>query len=383
MCSVNQNGFRHGLRNAVKRICLLVVAITIAVSGQAAALSEEEIIDSQAQALGLEELQKAAQEYAPDIEWGQAPDINKGFRGLFEIGAESRGGIVKQALKSGILLLAIVLFSGVAEGLLACGAGKGMQAIPIASSLAVTAVAVTDAAALIGLGKELIEKMDVFSTVLLPTMAAVTVASGSPGTAAAKQMAAMLFSDVLVSLINQFLLPLVYAYIAAATAHAALGNEGLKRIASTLKWVVTSILTAVLIAFVGYLSVSGVIAGTTDAITLKAAKFTVSSVVPVVGGILSDAAETVLVGASMLKNTVGVFGMLVVLGMCIVPFLQLGIHYLTYKFAAALSSTVADSRTAGLIDRLSGAFGLVLGMAGACALLLLVSMVSAIRVSGL
>ena len=176
---------------------------------------------------------------------------------------------------------------------------------------------------------------------------------------------------------------MVYAYIAAATAHAALGNEGLKRIASTLKWVVTSILTAVLIAFVGYLSVSGVIAGTTDAITLKAAKFTVSSVVPVVGGILSDAAETVLVGASMLKNTVGVFGMLVVLGMCIVPFLQLGIHYLTYKFAAALSSTVADSRTAGLIDRLSGAFGLVLGMAGACALLLLVSMVSAIRVSGL
>ena len=79
-----------------------------------------------------------------------------------------------------------------------------------------------------------------------------------------------------------------------------------------------------------------------------------------------------------MKNTVGVFGMLVVLGMCLLPFLQLGIHYLTYKVTAALSATVADARVAGLIDGISGAFGLVLGMTGSCALLLLVSMVSAV-----
>lgn len=65
--------------------------------------------------------------------------------------------------------------------------------------------------------------------------------------------------------------------------------------------------------------------------TVKAAKFTMSSLVPVVGGILSDAAETVLAGAGILKNAVGVFGMLAVLAMCVVPFLQLGIHYLAYK----------------------------------------------------
>ena len=180
------------------------------------------------------------------------------------------------------------------------------------------------------------------------------------------------------TLISRLLLPLVYAYIAACTAYAAIGNEGLKRIAAMLKWVVTSVLTTVLLAFVGYLTVSGVIAGTTDALTIKAAKFTVSSMVPVVGGILSDASETVLAGAAILKNSVGVFGMLVVLGMCILPFLQLGVHYLMYKITAALSATVADSRIAGLIDGIGGAFGLVLGMTGACALLLLVSLVSAV-----
>ena len=128
----------------------------------------------------------------------------------------------------------------------------------------------------------------------------------------------------------------------------------------------------------GYLTVSGVIAGSTDAVTVKAAKFTMSSLVPVVGGILSDAAETVLAGARILKNAVGVFGMLAVLCMCVAPFLQLGIHYLTYKVTSALSATVSSGRVAGLIDQIGGAFGLVLGMTGASALLLLISMVSAI-----
>ena len=169
--------------------------------------------------------------------------------------------------------------------------------------------------------------------------------------------------------------------MAACTAYAALGNEGLKRVGELLKWAVTSILTAVVLAFVGYLTVSGVIAGSADAVTLKAAKMTISGMVPVVGGILSDAAETVLAGAGILRGAVGVFGMLGVLAICVAPFLQLGVHYLVYKLTAALSATVAGGRMAGLIDAIGGAFGLVLGMTGASALLLLVSMVSAITMA--
>lgn len=357
---------------------MLLIVMALLMCGRALAIETDEILQSQADALDLEGLQQAAEEYAPDVDWTKTPDLDEGFSTLLETGTGSLKGVVQKALRSGVLLLTIVILAGLAEGAAACGTGKTVQAVPMAAALAITAVSVADANTLIGLGKEVIERMELFSKVLLPTVAAAAAASGSPGEATARQLATMLFSDVLMSLINRVLLPLVYAYIAACTAYAAVGNEGLKRIASTLKWVVTSILTIVLLAFVGYLTVSGVIAGTTDAITLKAAKFTVSSVVPVVGGILSDATETVLAGAGILKNSVGVFGMLAVLGMCIVPFLQLGIHYLTYKVTAALSATVADSRVAGLIDGIGGAFGLVLGMTGACALLLLISMVSAI-----
>ena len=183
-------------------------------------------------------------------------------------------------------------------------------------------------------------------------------------------------------MIDRLLVPLVYAYVAACTACAAVGNPGLKKVAGVLKWVVTRSLTTLLVVFVTYLTVSGAIAGTTDAAALKAAKMAISTAVPVVGGIISNAAETILVGAGLLKNTVGVFGMLAVLGICVVPFLKLGAHYLTYKFTGALAAMLADSRLAELIDGISTAFALMLGMTGASALLLLVSIVSGLAGGG-
>ena len=98
-------------------------------------------------------------------------------------------------------------------------------------------------------------------------------------------------------------------------------------------------------------------AGGADAATVKAAKFTISNLVPVVGGVISDTAETLLAGASVLRNAAGVFGMLAVLGICVVPFLNLGVHYLMYKCTAALAATASgNGRITGLIESLGAAY---------------------------
>lgn len=353
-------------------VFLLLGALTTAAAS--------DVMDEQSKAMGLDRLERAAGEFAPEGGMGDL-DLESGLQGLLNTGNEAVSGVLHKAVRSGVLLLVVVLLCALAKGAYLGEEGSSLSVVPVIGALAITAIAVADVESLIGMGRQALERMDAFSRVLLPTMAVATAASGAPGGASARQMATMLFSSVLMTVIARLLLPLCYAYIAACVAHAAIGNEGLKRIAGALKWVVTSVLTILLIGFVGYLTVSGVIAGTADALAIKTAKFAVSSMVPVVGGILSDASETVLAGAGILKNTVGVFGMLVVLSICLVPFLQLGIHYLTYKLTAALAATVAEGRVAGLIDGIGGAFGLILGMTGASALLLLISMVSAVSMA--
>lgn len=361
----------------IRRLAVLAVLLVV-LTGTASA--SRSVLEAQSDTLGLEELEQAGSEWMPDVDLTAGLDVDGSIGQILDTGSAQLTGVIRKALRSGALLLVVVLFCSLAEGM---GADKGpVNGVALVGALAVTAVAAADANSLIGMGREAIEHMESFSKLLLPAVTAAASAAGHPGGAVARQLATMLFSDVLITLINRVLLPLVYTYIAACVAWAAVGNDGLKRMAATLKWAVTTVLTGTLILFVTYLTISGVIAGTTDALTVKAAKFTMSSMVPVVGGILSDAAETVLAGAGVLKNTVGVFGMLVIIGICLIPFLQLGFHYLTYKVASALSAALTGSRVASLIDQIGGAFGLILGMTGACALLLLISMITAVSVTG-
>ena len=72
-------------------------------------------------------------------------------------------------------------------------------------------------------------------------------------------------------------------------------------------------------------------------------------------------------------------GMLV-LAVCLLPLVRLGVQYLVYKAAAFLAGILGAEQLTGLIDALGGAFGLIFGMTGACGLLLLISISSALGV---
>lgn len=148
------------------RIPLLIIAIVFLLCGRAYALETDEILQSQADALDLDGLQQAAEEYAPEFDWTQTPDLDGGLADLLKTGTESLHSVIQMALHSGLLLLTIVLLASLAEGAAACGTGKTLQAVPVAAALAITAVSVADANTLIGLGKEVIERMELFSKVL-------------------------------------------------------------------------------------------------------------------------------------------------------------------------------------------------------------------------
>lgn len=345
----------------------------------ALALDQEEILQEQADTMDLGSLEDAGEEYIGQTDLKEGLDVARTFQNLAQQGKDALGGVVKASVRSCVLLLAVTLLCGLTEGIKAASGGEGLSVTTLVATLSITAIAVGDVHSLLALGEKAIFNMETLGDVLVPAVSMATAASGTPATALVKQGVTILFSDVLIRLIDALLIPLCYAFVAANVAWAALGNDGLKRIGGLIKWLITIILSVFLLVFVGYLNLSGVISGGADAATVKAAKFTISNMVPVVGGVISDTAETLLAGASVLRNTVGVFGMLVVIGICVVPFLNLGVHYLMYKCTAALAATVsADSRITGLIEALGTAFGLILAMTASCAVLLVVAMVSAV-----
>lgn len=322
--------------------------------------------------------------------WDQAEDygvsqdtgLEGGLSQLVVQGLEQLKALAGRSIATGVKLLAVVLVCGLAQSAALPGQQEGVQAAELAGALAITALTMTDVAAMIGLGRETLRRMDDLAQALLPVMAALTAATGRVSGAAVGQGVTVLFSQLLLDAMDGLLIPLIDGYVAVSCAWAAVDSPGLKKLGELMKGAAALILTGLLLAFVGYLTASGAIAGSVDAAAVKTAKLAISRAIPVVGGILADASETVLAGAGVLRGTVGTAGMLVVLAICLTPFLHLGLHYLVYKAAAALCALIAQPRLSGLIDALGGAFGMVLGMTGAGALVLLVSVASALTAVG-
>lgn len=303
----------------------------------------------------------------------------QGAGAILDGGLGELRGLLPKALKSGVLLLGVALVCGLADAAREELGGGSLDPVRLAGAAAVSAVAAADVHVLLGLGSKALADMDTFSKLLLPTVTAACAAAGTPASAAARQAAALLFLGLLLTLADTLILPLVYAYVAAQAAGTALGNDGLRRLGAFLKWCAGGLLSLLVTGFVLYLSVTGAVAGSADALTQKAAKTAISSMIPVVGGILSDAAETVVAGAGVLRGTVGVVGLLAVLAICLTPFLRLGVHYLVYKCAAALTATVLPGPIAGLIDSIGSAFALILGMVGSGGMILYVALITSIK----
>lgn len=232
---------------------------------------------------------------------------------------------------------------------------------------------------LIRLGTDTVRDLSEYGKLLLPVMTAALAAQGGLTSATALYAGTAVFDAVLTAFIHTLLVPMIYFYLALASANSAIGDETLKKLRDLVKWLMTWILKILLYVFTCYMAVTGVVSGTTDAAALKAAKLTISGMVPVVGGILSDASEAVLVSAATVKNAAGIYGILAVMSVCLEPFIKIGTHYLMLKATAGISSVFGPKRLTGLVSDFTTAMGMLLAMTGAVCLLLLISTVCVMK----
>lgn len=339
-----------------------------------------EVQSGQADALQTDKLENALPDEAGNtlgnMKVTDSLDLSGGIQKLFKSIQDSFGEIFTSALKSAVVIIVIAVLVSIVGTAFEGGSKYAL----LAGILAISAVSVSNINSFIGLGGKTLDDMNTFSKMLLPTLTAAAAASGAITSAAAKYAATALFMDIMMTVSKNVVMPLIYAYTATSIAEAALGGEGLSGASNLLKWLAKTVMIVAMLLFIAYLSLTGVISGATDAVTAKALKTTISTVLPVVGGIIADAADTVLAGASILRNAIGVFGLLAVAGTCILPFLRLGANYLLYKTAAGLSGAIADGRITKLVNAVSSAFGMMLGLVGASAMMLFISIISVIKV---
>ena len=278
---------------------------------------------------------------------------------------------IKEAAGICLGLTATVLLISILQGV----SDRIKQTANLAGTAAVAASLLLSANSMIVLGAETVTEMCEYGKLLLPVLTGAMAAQGAGTASAALHAGTALFTTLLSNLIGKLLVPMAYLYLGLAAANSATGESMLKRIKELLKWVMNWCLKTVLTVFTAYMGITGVISGTTDAAVVKATKTAISTAVPVVGGVLSNAAETVLAGAALMKNAAGIYGILAVLAIFLEPFLRIGIHYLMLKVTAAVTGIFGCKEMTDLIGDFSETMGFLLAMTGSVCVLLLISTV--------
>lgn len=267
--------------------------------------------------------------------------------------------------------LAVVILVSIFSGF----SGVSKRVTELAGTVAVACLLLGSANTLIDDAVSTVTELSEYGKLLVPVMATALAAQGGVTGSAAIYSATAMFDALLCGLISGVLVPLLYAYIALAIGSAAIAEDVLKRLRDFIKWLISWVLKTAMYLFTGYITITGVVCGTTDQAALKAAKLTISSAVPVVGGILSDASEAVLVSAGVVKNAVGIYGFIAVAAIAIGPFLRIGIQYLLVKLTAAICGVFGNKKITDLVGDFSTAMGFGLAMTGTICLILMISLV--------
>lgn len=233
----------------------------------------------------------------------------------------------------------------------------------------------------IQIGSDTIVQMSDYGKLLLPALTAAAASNGAATAATALYAGTLIFISLLTTLISKCIVPLVYIYMALSIAGCAIQHDVFKGIKKFVKWLTTWLIKTVLYVFSGYMGITGVIHGSVDAAAIKATKLTISSAVPVVGSILSDASETILVSAGIMKNSIGIYGLLATIAICLGPFLRIGIHYLLLKLTSGICGVFALKQGGDMLQEMTDSMGLILAMTGSVCLMLLISIVCYIRSS--
>ncbi|MDR1693182.1 MAG: stage III sporulation protein AE [Oscillospiraceae bacterium] len=336
--------------------------------------------DEFSEAFGVDGLEEAVPHDVLETLRGITPDnaggaLETGFLSLLARAAKLASGSLGEGLRAALGVTAIAALCLAAGSLTE---GTPTRYIQIAGVLGIAALTLTGVNSLMDAGRETLREMDQFAKVLMPALAAAGAAAGKPVSAVFRQTGTVVAANLLMTMYERLLYPLLYVYAALVTFNAAMPRDMVKRLAGFCKWVFTGLLTLTLVIFTAYLTVGGAIAGQGDTVAVKASKAALSGALPVVGGIIGDASETVLAGASVIKNAAGIFGLLAVLGIILAPCVSLAVRALAMKLGAALTGTVGNDALSGYADSLSNLYSMLMGMLFSAAFLLLVSIVSCI-----
>lgn len=293
-------------------------------------------------------------------------------------------GIFKGGLKaplSGAAAITAVILISAALGSAELSSSAARVAV-YAAAAAAAAAAVRPIYSVIAGSTDAIKGISTFMLSFVPIFAAIAAASGAAATATATSGLLLSAAEGLSFISGFAVLPLMNAYLAigiSASVSPLLQRSG---IAETIKKLALWLIALASTVFAGILAIQTAINSAADSLTSKTARFIIGSSVPVAGGVLSEALGTVTASMSLLRSSVGIYGVAACAALLLPYIAELLLWRAALLITCALAEIFSSPRIGSLLKTIDSVLSVLLGillMVGAMFIISLATVVSFVK----
>ena len=284
------------------------------------------------------------------------------LNGEFDAGLENLFGIILNMFFSYFLgflpvLITIIIISILSSLLLNLKSeflGKNVgDIIHFVCYLAIILILAASIYQIIALTVSTINNMRNFMNMVFPVILTLMAASGGTSSSSLLQPLTAILSSGITEIIVGLIIPIFLVMTVLTVVSNLSSNIKLTRLAGFFKSFAQWVIGICFTVFIAFLAIQGILSGATDGISIRAAKYAIGHSIPIVGGYLKDGFNLVLGSCVLIKNAVGVTGMLLVLGMVLVPVVQMLVFSLGLKLTSGIVEPVTDKRMSTMIHDLS------------------------------
>ncbi|MBE7102066.1 MULTISPECIES: stage III sporulation protein AE [Bacillus] len=198
--------------------------------------------------------------------------------------------------------------------------------------------------------RETIQTMVDFILALLPILLALIATGGGVVSVSFFHPIIIFLMNTSGLLMNYIVLPLLLLATILSIVSTMSDQYKVTKLSKLLQNVSVGIIGIFLTIFLGVLSVQGTASAVADGIAVKTAKFVTGNFIPVVGRMFTEAADTVISASGLLKNTVGIIGLVILCLIVAFPAIQIFCIAFIYKFAAAVLQPVGGGAIIQCLD---------------------------------
>jgi len=252
-----------------------------------------------------------------------------------------------EILYNGSLLVSIIIltvFSMILETMQSAFENNTVSKIAYSISYIVLIVlAVNSFNVAIGYAREAISDMIDFMVAMIPLLLTLLASMGNVVSVSIMHPLIIFMIHTVGTLIYTVVFPLLFFSAVLHIVSSLSDRYKVTQLANVLRNVSIALLGVFLTVFLGVISVQGATSAVTDGVTIRTAKYITGNFVPVVGRMFSDAADTVLGASLLVKNAVGIVGVVIIILMCAFPAIKILTLALIYNLSAAIMQPLGES----------------------------------------